>query len=123
MEIYENYEGQLIQNITLLSVEKKINFAIEICERLLPEYEKFEIESSWGNSKSLKHGIDYCKRNRNLKNLNIILIRKLIESIDQVTPHMDDYGHLQGSFAMNAGLAIIATLQFIWIEKIFISVM
>ena len=112
MKYYTVYKKQLDKNIHKLSTERKMDFAIEACETLFPEYEKFEAVYNWGNSKVLEDGINYCNNNRTLENIDAQKIEMLIEEIDEVIPHMDDFGSLQGSFAMNAGVVLLSTLKF-----------
>ena len=113
MKYWKEYQQNLKRNISLLADENKMRFAIEICHRLLPEYEKFYIKHEWGNYQFIVECLNYCQENSNLLKINLQTIEELIEKIDAVIPDTEDFGDLEGSFALNAGTAIESCLMFL----------
>lgn len=87
-----------------------MQFAIEICQALLPYYEKFERKYKWDDSRLLAEGIRLCE---NHVNLQAEVIHEYLEKIDLIIPDTDDFGDLEGSCALNASLAVFYTLKFL----------
>ena len=114
---WTEYREQLIKNIDVLSLERRLDFAIEICERLLPDYKAFYNEYKWGNLDSLTDGLVLCKQNANGLDTDVKSIERLISLIEEITPDTEDFGEVSGSLALNSASAIIETLNFILDNK------
>jgi len=113
MKYWKKYQQDLKDNISLLSNLNKMNFAIEICHRLLPEYKKFQIKHEWGNYDLVSRCLNYCQENSNLLETNLLEVENLIDALDLVIPDTEDYGDLEGSLALDVGLAIYYCLLFL----------
>jgi uncharacterized protein YjaG (DUF416 family) len=115
---WTKYKNQLEQNIEVISFTQKLEFAIEICERLLPDYEKFTEKYNWGNLEPIKSGITLCKQCFNGIEFEFETLRNLIAKIDENTPDMDEFGHdILGSLALNSACVVNETLTFLIDKK------
>ncbi|MEQ8419634.1 MAG: DUF416 family protein [Arenibacter algicola] len=114
---WTEYREQLIKNLDVLSLERKLDFAIEICEKLLPDYKAFYNEYKWGDLDSLADGLVLCKQNANGLDTDAKSIERLISEIEKITPDTEDFGEVSGSLALNSAGAISETLNFILDNK------
>jgi uncharacterized protein YjaG (DUF416 family) len=78
---------------------------------LLPEYEYFHKKHDWGNFELLVQGIEFIEKNR--EQLNKQEAERLITQLDAVIPDMDDFGDWDGSYALNASLSVLETLEYL----------
>jgi uncharacterized protein YjaG (DUF416 family) len=114
---WTEYREQLIKNLEVLSSERKLDFAIEVCEKLLPDYKAFYNEYKWGDLNSLADGLVLCKQNANGLDTDVKSIERLISGIEKITPDTEDFGEVSGSLALNSAGAISETLNFILDNK------
>lgn len=114
---YTEYQKKLKETISLLSEKRKIEFAIDICIRLFPEYEKFQKKYDWGDSAIIWKGIKYCQNNYDNSRLDKKEVQKLMDEIDSLIPDMDDFGELQGSYGLNASLSVYECLEYLIIRE------
>ncbi|QXP53584.1 DUF416 family protein [Cellulophaga sp. HaHa_2_1] len=114
---WTEYREQLTKNLDGLSSERKLDFAIEICEKLLPDYKAFYNEYKWGDLDSLADGLVLCKQNANGLDTDVKSIEKLISGIEKNTPDTADFGQVSGSLALNSATVISETLNFILDNK------
>ena len=110
---WNEYKDKLKSNINGIPSEQKLQFAIEICDRLLPDYQNFSELNKWGEIKPLRDGLKYCKQLANGMELEFDSVKKLIKRIEKNTPDSEDFGQIEGSLALNAACAISETLNFI----------
>ena len=110
---WNEYKDKLRLNIDGISSEQKLQFAIEICDRLLPDYQNFSELYKWGEINPLRDGLKYCKEFVNGIELEFDSVKKLIKRIEINTPNSEDFGQIEGSLALNAACAISETLNFI----------
>lgn len=94
---------------------------MDICKRLLPEYGTFHENNKWGNPDILAEGIKYCAQILNGDKADYYQIEEIKSSIDEVTPNTDDFGDWDGSYALNACVAIIESLEFILDKNIVLT--
>ena len=113
MNKWENYRANLEKNISQLSHSSKLEFVIDICQRLLPDYKSFVIKHNWGDYQLLSDSLDYCVRYSNLEKIDKENTNKLIKRIDLLMPDTEDFGDIEASFALNASAAVLETLEFI----------
>lgn len=99
------------KQIERLPDSRGIDFALDICKRLLSEYEYFQKKHNWGNSQLLGQGIEFIETNR--KQFHKKEADRLIAEIDAVVPDSDDFDDWDGSYAQNASIAVLETLQFL----------
>ncbi len=110
---WSQYNEQLTQNVRKISSKEKLQFAIEICDKLLPDYQSFVKKYKWGTIKALENGLAFCKDFSNGNGSRSDLIEKLLIGIEKNQPDTDDYGQVLGSLALNSACVIIETLNFI----------
>lgn len=102
-----------------LSRKQRILFCVLTCERLLPNYKHFEKENNWGNHEVLQESIDMIYQyliNDKLFAADDVL--ELLERVDSVTPHTEDFTGILTSFALDACTSIESTLNFILNNKL-----
>lgn len=114
---WTEYREQLIKNVDGLSSRQKLKFAIEVCEKLFPDYQTFQDEYKWGNANLIADGLAACKRNANGLDPDEKSVRLLIAEIEKITPNTEDFGEVSGSLALNSAAAICETLSFILDNK------
>ena len=108
---WTEFQAIIEKQIEKLPESKGIDFALDICKRLLPEYQYFEKKHNWGDSQLLAQGIKFIETNRG--NLNEQEVNKMIAEIDAMVPDSDDFGDWDGSYAQNASIAVLETLEFL----------
>ncbi len=111
------YKDKLNSNVNGIPAEQKLQFAIEICDKLLPDYQNFSELYKWGEINPLKDGLKYCKEFANGIELEFDSVKMLIKRIEKNTPDSEDFGQVSGSLALNAASAICETLNFIIDKK------
>lgn len=109
---YREYITGLKELARLQSYEEGLQFAVLICRKLYPEYVKFYEVYGWGNPALLNDAITICQ-NAIDGQVDTNAVQGLLPAIDEITPHMDDFGSELGSYALNASAAVYETLQFI----------
>ena len=114
---WREYREQLRKNIDGLSSNQKLKFAIDICEKLFPDYQTFQQEHKWGNLNTLADGLTLCKQNADGLRTNVNIVEKQIAKIVKNTPDTEDFGQVSGSLALNSAAAISAALSFILDNK------
>ena len=107
--ITSEFPDYLLANLQKLPRDRVIDFAINICERLLPYYKNFNDKYGWGDFELLKEVIATVQ-NRMLKPTQI---KKLIHKVDAVTPDTEDFGDYDGSYALNASVAVLELLEYL----------
>lgn len=117
MELWKKYQIELEEGISNLSYEQKMDFAIEICTRLLPEYSIFQTKHNWGDHKLVTDCLGYCKENLRTQNIDQDTIKSLLNNLDQVIPDTDDFGDIEASFALNSSLAVHYLLEYLVDKK------
>ncbi len=113
MTNWKKYQNKVRKNISKLAFDRKLQFAIQICERLFPDYVNFQKQNEFGNPSLLRKGIDFGHENLSLENVGKDEITSLISQIEAVTPDADDFGEIDGSLALNAACSILDMLNFI----------
>jgi uncharacterized protein YjaG (DUF416 family) len=114
---WKEYREQLIKNVDGLSSRQKLRFAIEVCEKLFPDYQDFQNEYKWGDVNLIADGLAVCKQNANGPDTEEKSVRKLIAGIEKITPDTECYGEVSGSLALNSAAAICEALSFILDNK------
>ncbi|CAN0605912.1 unnamed protein product [Ectocarpus sp. 12 AP-2014] len=94
-----------------------MKFAIEVCEKLFPDYKIFQEEYEWGNANLIADGLAACKQNANGLDTDEKSVQKLVSGIEKITPDTEDFGEVSGSLALNSAAAINLALSFILDNK------
>lgn len=114
---WTEYREQVFQKVGGLTSPQKLKFALEICEKLLPDYRVFQEDFDWGNLDALKDGIALCKQNADGHDTETTAIKIQLSEIDRSTPDTEDFGQVSGSLALNAAAAIGEALNYILDNK------
>jgi uncharacterized protein YjaG (DUF416 family) len=109
----DEFEQILSKQFKRLPYHRQIGFALWICKRLYPEYEYFQKKEQWGNASLLAEGIAFIEKHQVAQAFDVTQVQRLVESIDEVTPDMDDYGDYHGSYALNAAIVVMEALRFL----------
>lgn len=112
MEEWKEYQENLKRNVNTISISKNLEFATEICQRLLPEYKNFEKKHNWGNSKLVAEGIEICS-NYSLASTDQKKAKSLIEKLNSIVPDTEEFNYISSSLALNSACATIETLEYI----------
>lgn len=81
-------------------------------ERLLPLYSSFSSAEAWGDPKQLRDGLDVVWSH--LSGGALPDVPRLLENLEAVTPHSDDFETPASSYAQNAVICVDAALRAIW---------
>ena len=111
------YSKRFKAELNKSSEKQKMEFAIEICERLIPDYYKFVDQTNWGDTNSISKALELIKNSANGQPIQTELINGLIREVEKNTPDTDDFGQINGSLALNSCTAILETLSFIMDKK------
>ena len=102
----------LTRHIKESTPEQIVDFALNICRRLLPEYIHFSNRNNWGDPGILKESIELCTKNKAFQNIEINRFKELHKAMELVIPDTDDFGDFDGSYALNASCAVLELLEF-----------
>tara|TARA_R110002020_G_C16078460_1_gene756858 strand:+ start:25 stop:564 length:540 start_codon:yes stop_codon:yes gene_type:complete len=114
---WTEYREQLTKNVDGLSSRQKLKFAIEVCEKLFPDYKTFQDESKWGNTNLIADGLAACNQSANGLDTDEKSVQILIAGIEKITPDTEDFGEVSGSLALNSAAAVCEALSFILDNK------
>jgi uncharacterized protein YjaG (DUF416 family) len=109
---YKEYVWLFKKQLETLSFQKQLDFAFTICKKLYFDYEKFVEVHQWGDAELLMDAIKLCEQGR-AGLVDIQEIEKMLESVDSITPDMDDFGDEISSYGLNASAAVYESLQFL----------
>jgi uncharacterized protein YjaG (DUF416 family) len=109
---YQDFISIFKDRVYNIGYSKGLGFALKISKELLPDYVAFSQLHAWGNDEVLKEAIMLCERSKS-STINKAEIEELVVKVEEVTPHMDDYGDLTSSYALNACIAVYYSLQFL----------
>lgn len=113
-----DFLNDIRNSVIKLSKKKKILFCVLTCEKLLSNYMSFEEENDWGDHQVLQEAIDmiyqYLINDKLFSNEEI---SELLERVDAITPHTEDFPGILTSFALDACTSVESTLQFILDDK------
>lgn len=106
------FELKFKKQINQASEEILVKFGLDICKRLLQEYVSFYNRHQWGDPSALELAINYCESHKRADMQNQIL-QDHWDRVSDVTPDTEDYGDYDGSYALNAGCAVMTLLSFL----------
>jgi len=109
---YKVFVESFKSQVNTMSHEKGLELAIIICKELFPDYQKFSETHNWGDPELLLEGIKLCEVSRT-RVLNKSDIDTLVNSLEKAIPDTEDFGDYDGSYALNAGAAVLSSLLYI----------
>ena len=96
-----------------MRVHQQLAFGAACCERMLPNYETFMREVSWGDVGPLRRAIDAvwdaCRGTRPSE----VQLRNMLAQCEQCAPDSEDYTSLYTSPAQDAVFALCSLLDFL----------
>ncbi|MCP2042191.1 DUF416 family protein [Pontibacter sp. HSC-36F09] len=107
----EEFINILEERVERLSNVKVIDFALNICHRLLPYYIKFFDEYNWGNIEALSEGIRFCEKLKNLKSVEKNVVQDLMQQIEEALTDTEEFE--DGSLALNASAAVLELVEYV----------
>lgn len=110
---FTEFKNKIEKQLIGLSDNERLKFALDMCKRLLPDYEIFHEKNKWGNPDILTKGLKYCEQILNGDKADNHQIEEIRKSIEKVTPDTEYFGDWDGSYALNVCNAIIESLEFI----------
>jgi uncharacterized protein YjaG (DUF416 family) len=113
---YPTFVATLKQQVSQLSYNKSLNFALTICRDLLPDYQRFSQTENWGDPVVLESAIALAEQSNRIS-VEVQTLPELLTKVDAITPHMDDFGNFLGSYALNACVAVYYLLQYMIDQK------
>lgn len=113
---YSEFTALLKKQINALERKRQLEFAIDICKKLFFHYQHFYEINNWGNPDLLIDGINLCGKALQGP-VDSHTLESLIAEIELVTPDMDDFGDVEGSYALNASASVVVSLQFLQDNK------
>lgn len=102
---------ELKSRLAAMFVLCRVAFAASCCERLLPNYVKFSETVNWGNPAILRSGLGEVWESLEGGTFDIERITGLIKECDEVLPDTEDFDSLYTSAALDAGTAVLDTLE------------
>ena len=109
---YKEFTESFKRQVVALSDEKKLDFALSICKRLFVDYQNFYNQEKWGNPVLLIDAIKFCEQAKNYSHSKTE-IETVLSSVEAITPDTEDFGDEIGSYALNACVAVLHTLEFL----------
>src|SRR5688500_8006089 len=110
-------KGKKLISLLKKQIEKQpfhrdIEFALNICNRLLPDYVEFSKNNEWGEPEKLIEIINFCKKNNSTSEIDEGELIDLKKELESITPDTDDFGDWDGSYALNSASAILELLEY-----------
>ena len=113
MEKINLFQKQLVEKIKFASEINRIRFALDICNRLIPDYEDFENKNQWGDCNILIESIEYINSLTNANNSDLDKLDLNIKKVESVIPDTENFSDWEVSFALNASIAVYELLTYI----------
>jgi len=114
----QEFDTFLDDNLKKLSINSQLLFGVLVAEKLIPNYHYFSVKHNWGNAAVLHECTDFgfgavgnitssVKKNATI----------LMDSLQEITPDLDDYEGGASSYANDTCAAYEQLLTFIIDEK------
>ncbi len=102
----------LVSRLNELNREQQLLFGILCCERMIPNYSRFNAETGWGDTDALKEGIEYAYRCLD-KEADITKADRLSALCEFSAPHTDDFDSLYVTLSQDYCFSVCCLLDFI----------
>ncbi|KQM72933.1 hypothetical protein ASE74_21785 [Pedobacter sp. Leaf216] len=116
MNATQFYE-QLSDQLSILPKNQRIAFAVNICDRLLPDYIDFYAQFNWGNPDILKRSIQ-CAKNAIANVVDEHEVKQLLAELEAVLPDTEEFTDPLGTYALNAACALFELLEYLLNQEI-----
>jgi uncharacterized protein YjaG (DUF416 family) len=109
---YTDFIQQFQKQVSALSYEKSLAMAIQLCRKLLPDYQAFSATHGWGDPRALEEALQCCE-SAQARLVTKEEIDSLSGQLYVVTPDTDDFGDYDGPYGLNAAAALLHALKYI----------
>src|SRR5580692_6729615 len=109
---YHEFISTFKSQVNKVEYGKGLQFALKISRLLLPEYVNFYLTHEWGDPNVLADSMQLCEKAKD-SSIDMEQVSEMAVKVETVTPHMDDFGDLIASYALNACVAIYSSLQYL----------
>ena len=106
MQVYLNFIDELVELVSAASAEKKLNIAIDICNKLFPHYQNYSTNNA--DVLLLNEAIDYCK----LSNVETAKLDNYLNRVADLMPESTEMMTWEKSYASNAVEVVVEFLQY-----------
>jgi uncharacterized protein len=113
MSKYLEFNHEIEKLIKSVDGSARIEFGLDICKRLLPDYKDFEVKNKWGDSLILEKAVQFIESNLYSKDIDQDELNHLISNVDKVIPETEDFSDWDVSFALNASVSILELLFYL----------
>ncbi|MFC0878897.1 DUF416 family protein [Saccharicrinis sp. FJH2] len=113
MDNLKNFQIQIDKQLQRATDFERIQFGLDICNRLLLDYKAFELKDKWGDSSLLTEAIKFINISKNKGNIDLGKLDSLISLIDKVIPDTEDFSDWEVSYALNASVSILELLSYL----------
>jgi uncharacterized protein len=113
MNHFKDFQTQLSKKIKNASDFERILFGLDICKRLFPDYEYFELKCRWGNSKLLNEAIKFIEIHKDGEKNNSKRLDLIIDLVDKIIPDTEDFSCIEVSYALNASASVLELLSYL----------
>lgn len=106
------------ERLTKLDSNKQLVFGALCCERLLPNYKAFQLETGWGNYCTIRNALDFVWETLNSDTINPTEVKSVLESCEALTPDSDSFTSIYVTSAQDACFAVCSLLDFISADNV-----
>ena len=104
---------QIDKGLQKMTDFERIQFGLDICRRLLPDYHDYELKDNWGDADTLIKAISFIDNIENHETVDLEKLDLLINMVDKVIPDTEDFSDWEVSFALNASVSVLELLSYI----------
>lgn len=112
-----NY-ARVKDRLTKLDSQKQLVFGALCCERLLPNYEAFQLETGWGNYCTIRNALNFVWETLNSDTINPREVKYVLDSCEALVPHSDNFTSIYVTSAQDACFAVCSLLDFITADNV-----
>lgn len=110
---YEDFVSAFRRQVFSIDFRRQLALAIEICQRLLPDYINFSEKYKTGDPQILTDAMAMV-RSAQSQPADGLLISRTLSQIDTITPDMGDYNSdVMASYALNTCVAYYNLVEFL----------
>jgi len=109
---YQEFTDNFKKQVFALPFGRQLDFALTICKRLYFDYQNFYNQEEWGDPELLMNAIKFCEQAKKVSPIKTE-IESWVFKVEAITPDTEDFGDELGSYALNACVAVVHTLQFL----------
>ncbi|WP_350284654.1 DUF416 family protein [uncultured Croceitalea sp.] len=109
----DKYEVELGKKLKKLTKRNKLLFAFWVSKRLFNNYVYFNKRMSFGDIDAMLDAINLIEESLKTDTTNIDEVKRVITSIDNNAPDMDDFSTILASFALDSCNSLYESLEYI----------